>query len=140
MGTYNLFLDDERMPIDCIEYCREQRYQILDWQVVRSHSAFISIIEEKWLLGDFPKLISFDHDLDEEHYEYSMCSTVEAYEKLYSGVVIPTGLHSAIYLTSFCTINRLLLPECLIHTKNRIGGERIIEVLSIFRQRSSAWK
>lgn len=133
MKRFNLFLDDERNPQECVHYIDDQRYQILEWIVVRSHRSFVNILEEKWLIGEFPNLVSFDHDLDEEHYEYSMCSSVELYKVLYRHTTIPTGLQSALFLISFCERNKLHLPECLIHSKNKIGSQLILSALNSYK-------
>jgi len=56
---YKLFLDDERIPRTI--YPEDP----VGWVVIRSYSEFVKIIEGTGL----PKILSFDHDLAEEHYD-----------------------------------------------------------------------
>ena len=130
LKTYNLFLDDLRVPTDCGLYIDEKRYIEFDWLVVKSYSEFKSVIEEKWQNGAFPSIVSFDHDLDHEHYDPSMFVSSEAYENAYKGFTIPTGRKAAEYLVHFCREKQIALPECLIHTMNPAGEIRILDTLN----------
>jgi hypothetical protein len=122
---YNLFLDDLRVPSDCRRYINDNRYLELNWVIVRSHDEFISHIEKEWKNGSFPKLVSFDHDLDDEHYHPSMFVSTEAYENAYQSFNSPTGRRAAAFLVEFCKNKNISLPECLIHTMNPAGEIRI---------------
>jgi hypothetical protein len=130
MQSYNLFLDDYRYPKHCFEYINDKRYTESEWIIVRSHDEFIQVLEKKWEEGSFPVLVSFDHDLDHEHYDPSMFVGVDAYEYKYKDFEIPTGRRAAEYLVNFCEKNLLPLPECLIHTMNPAGKIRIQNTLS----------
>ena len=128
--TYNLFLDDLRVPSDCSLYIDEKRYFEFDWLVVRCYTDFISVIEKKWQSGAFPSIVSFDHDLDHEHYDSSMFVSSEAYENAYLKFTIPTGRKAAEYLVNFCREKQIALPECLVHTMNPAGEIRILNTLN----------
>jgi len=129
MKTYNLFLDDFRMPIDCKNYMNELRYETLEWVIVRTHEEFTDMLISKWKEGEFPELVSFDHDLTNEHYHPSMFNGVKEYECYYKGFSNPTGRRSAEFLVDFCSKNSIPLPEYLIHTMNPAGKERILNIL-----------
>ena len=61
--TWNLFIDDERMPADVTWAPREiqEMYRNEEWTVVQNFAdAYCAIT-----LRDMPKFISFDHDLGE---------------------------------------------------------------------------
>ena len=66
MMSYKLFLDDERMPSDCIVFMQgcSKIYEQEDWIIVRNYEAFVKTIEGYWEKDKLmPILISFDHDL-----------------------------------------------------------------------------
>ncbi len=127
---YNLFLDDIRIPSDCSTYINDNRYTELEWDIVRSYDEFTKHIEEMYNEGSFPRLVSFDHDLDHEHYDPSMFVSSEAYENAYKGFTIPTGRKAAEYLVNFCREKQIAIPECLVHTMNPAGEIRILNTLN----------
>lgn len=127
---YNLFLDDIRIPSDCSTYINDKRYTELEWDIVRSYDEFTKHIEEMYNEGSFPRLVSFDHDLDHEHYDPSMFVSSEAYENAYKGFTIPTGRKAAEYLVHFCREKQIAIPECLVHTMNPAGEIRILNTLN----------
>lgn len=129
LKPYNLFLDDIRYPEDCLEYIQEPRYKDLAWLIVRSHNDFVKTLQSKWEEGEFPGLVSFDHDLHEEHYHPSMYKGVAAYENAYKEFKHPTGRRSAEFLVQFCKEKDISLPECLVHTMNPAGKDRIDQTL-----------
>ena len=61
---YNLFLDDIRDPQTSVFLRNQDFYRNTKWVVVRSHDEFVSYITHNGM----PDLISFDHDLADEHY------------------------------------------------------------------------
>jgi hypothetical protein len=98
-----LFLDDVRKPYDHT------------WDVVRSHAAFVDFINEHGC----PDVISFDHDLAEEHYEHGHTSGFQQFD--YEAVKEPTGLESARWL-----ITSGHLPSAVIvHSFNPVGAQNI---------------
>ena len=128
MGTYNLFLDDIRTPMLCLnyrtKYMPESRviYGLEDWVIVRNHNEFIEKICDEFNIGNFPKIVSFDHDLADIHYDSSTYSEHFSYYE-------ETGADSAKFLVNFCIDNKLDLPKCYIHSSNTVGAERIYENL-----------
>ena len=56
--TWNLFIDDERMPTD-VTWGNEAFYSVYPWTIARN------LNEVQTLVADFgfPQFISFDHDL-----------------------------------------------------------------------------
>ncbi len=62
--SYNLFLDDFRMPADVVLYMPKCAYYTdREWVIVRSYDEFVKTIEEMGI----PQAVSFDHDLADEH-------------------------------------------------------------------------
>ena len=111
-----LFLDDLRMPIDCVSYmhvrtAQHETYRE-EWIIVRSYSDFISWICENGL----PDLISFDHDLGEEDKGH------------------PSGMECAKWLVEYCLDNQLKLPSWLVHSANPAGYENIKGLLTSFEK------
>jgi hypothetical protein len=54
-----------------------------------------------------------------------MFISAEAYEIAYQNFITPTGRRSAEFLVEFCSKNNIILPECLVHTMNPAGYQRI---------------
>jgi hypothetical protein len=65
---------------------------------------------------DFPDAISFDHDLDTEHYDSSI--KPEDYKE-------KTGMDCVKLLVGFCEQEDLKLPICIYHTANPAGKENM---------------
>ena len=111
-----LFLDDLRMPTDCVSYMhhRTPHYKIYteEWVIVRNYSDFIFWIGENGL----PDLISFDHDLGEEDEGH------------------PSGMECAKWLVNYCMDNQVKLPGWLVHSANPCGYENIKGLLTSFQE------
>jgi len=91
--SYNLFLDDIRMPKDAFGYTKLPIFISEKWIIVRNYFAFISLIEKKGV----PNIIAFDHDLGAEHYtDQSNIKYDEFIEK--------TGYHCAQWLIDYCIV------------------------------------
>jgi hypothetical protein len=119
--AYNLFLDDFRMPKDASEYMKLPIYTAVEWIVVRNYYAFVQIIEGKGV----PDIISFDHDLADEHYDPKIVEG-EPYEKIYDMFDEKTGYHCAKWLIEYCIDNNKKLPaEIYIHSMNPAGSMNI---------------
>ena len=127
--TYNLFLDDVRQPTDCLSYTHEPRYGTREWVVVRSHDEFINEFLYRWSLDQFPELVSFDHDLADEHYDPAMYHSEENYNELAEKFTEKTGLDSAKFFVQFCIDQSIELPECLVHSMNPVGKEKIKQTI-----------
>jgi hypothetical protein len=99
-----LFLDDKRLPADCMIYMQSRGIDIsiylLPWEVVNSYEQFVNWIERNGL----PFIISFDHDL------------VEAGK---------SGMDAAKWLVNYCLEKDLALPQYIIHSMNPVGVENI---------------
>ncbi len=90
-----LFLDDKRPAWDST------------WHEVRDIHEFSAYITEH-----MPDVISFDHDLEPQHY----------WGDYIDG---NTGLECAKWLTKHCIVNDLDLPEIRIHSASEAGAKRI---------------
>ena len=63
--TWNLFLDDERMPVDVTWAPWEvrEKYRNEEWVIARSYGdAMVEVLNR-----GFPKFVSFDHDLGQKY-------------------------------------------------------------------------
>lgn len=104
--SYNLFLDDERHPVNNFDYVTSKRvsfgelYKTEKWIVVRNFKQFTETINNRGL----PDRISFDHDLGEDKSGYDCCK----------------------WLSDYCLDNHLYLyTKCCYHTANIVGMERM---------------
>ena len=119
---YNLFLDDLRMPRDAYFITHDVRYNIFAWDIARSYAEFVKMIEAKGL----PKLVAFDHDLADEHYDECQKPMSENH---YSQLKEKTGYHAAKFLINLCIDRDLDIPDYLIHTQNPGGGLNIKSIM-----------
>ena len=120
---YNLFLDDDENRIPQKLHWIELPF--VNWIIVRTYDEFINCITNHGL----PVMISFDHDLADNHYkEYHRAN--ESAKKLdYNNYKEKTGYHCAQWLAQHCIDNKLGLPVCFVHSMNYMGKENIISVL-----------
>lgn len=118
-----IYLDDYRKPYKSI-----LDNEIIEWDIVRSYGEFVSLIEKDGI----PDLISFDHDLADEHTQHFLeqagrpqyLVTID-YSKLER-----TGYHCAQWLCNHCMENNLKLPKILVvHSRNPAGGDNIVAYL-----------
>lgn len=114
-----LFLDDIRYPIEAYHYTQQDIFLRKDWHIVRNYEQFVNSILEKGL----PEMISFDHDLADEHYLKS--NSNELVEK--------TGYDCAKWLIEYCMDNDADLPEFYCHSMNPVGKENIENLLKNFK-------
>lgn len=129
--TYKVFLDDVRNVIDVRHYIGNNIYLDSNWLVVRNYNEFVNAI----MIGYnnynvFPYLISFDHDLADEHYSKKMHKKNHEYNSLYEKFNEKTGYDCAKWLVEFCIDNSVKLPKFLIHSMNPVGGENIKQYLN----------
>lgn len=127
-----LFLDDCRSVVDYINYVKNPIYADYEWIVVRNYEEFC-----KYLINnDLPELISFDHDLADEHYEYvpddRLVIPVDEAKIDYNTYKERTGYDCAKFLVDYCHNNDLKLPKYLVHSMNPVGKENILAVLNKF--------
>lgn len=122
--SYSLFLDDVRNPIDCFEYTKQGVYLMDCWVIARNYDDFVKTITDNGV----PDVISFDHDLADEHYRPSMYDPDKHYTKYYTDGTFKekTGYHCAEWFLNYCLDNDLEIPKLVyIHSMNPIGGENI---------------
>lgn len=122
---YNLFLDDFRVLDDMIG----PPWSNNEWVVVRSHDEFVDYITKNGL----PKIVSFDHDLADEHYDYYF----EHQKPIdYDEVKEKTGMHSVKWMCNYILDNDLIdqFPECHVHSANPQGKLNIESVINTFKK------
>lgn len=124
--SYKLFLDDFRFPEDAGNYMHPQfksLYNDPDWEVVRNYDQFVSFIER---LG-IPYIVSFDHDLADEHYAPTGIS--------YDDFVEKTGYHCMKWMIQYITENKIKeLPKVIVHSANPVGVENIEKLWFNFKR------
>jgi hypothetical protein len=120
--SYNLYLDDFRVPRDSYDHSYQPIYISLDWEIVRSYDEFVKIILEKGI----PEVISFDHDLADAHYEQpTHLNYDECKEK--------TGYHCAKWLINYCIDNKKEIPAMiLVHSLNPAGTLNIRSLFNTY--------
>lgn len=117
----NLFLDDKRTPDEVIGY------DSLEWVVVKDYDEFVEYI----LLNGLPSVISFDHDLDDEHYDIDWADVYIQGQKIDHKK--PTGLDCLKWLTRYISAAPLdTWPACSSHSLNPLGKEQIEKHLETF--------
>jgi hypothetical protein len=118
---YHLFLDDIRNPADVLLYNpRERVYADFEWVVVRNYDEFVKTILEQGI----PKMISFDHDLADEHYDQKLSYDIYT-EK--------TGYHCAKWLIDYCIDNKKELPDLIfVHSWNIGGAKNIVSLFDSY--------
>lgn len=132
MKRYNLFLDDIRHPYDCINYRTKlmpeskAMYSQSAWVIVRDYEEFVKVITEKFEMGEFPELMSFDHDLADSHYDPSMYGHTGEYPETFDE---KTGNDCAKWFLDFCIENEMEMPNFIVHSMNPVGAERIQNTL-----------
>lgn len=118
--SYNLFLDDFRIPKDCYNYTKQQIFLNWSWVVVRNYSEFVKQIKKEGL----PKFISFDHDLADSHY-----GTPNNPDIPYDEYKEKTGYDCAKWLLDYCKTNNKIIPKYFIHSMNPVGSKNIRNLL-----------
>lgn len=116
-----LFLDDVRTVDSVFMNTIDPIYEDKnEWEIVKSFDEFVSYIEEKGL----PEFISFDHDLDYEHYKHENQHDID-----YDKMEIKSGFHAAQWLVNYCADNKLKLPNYKVHSMNMVGKRNIEQIL-----------
>jgi len=106
-------------------------WKIEDWDIVRSYDEFTQHITNNGL----PELISFDHDLADEHYNTdAMYDSEEKYNELYDSFKEKTGYECAKWLVNYCLDNKKLLPTFMVHSMNPVGKKNIIDLLENYKK------
>lgn len=125
--NYKLFLDDVRSLGEIYRYTKNKIYQEEDWYIVRNYKEFVELVEALGL----PEIVSFDHDLSDEHYHPDMNVGFEAYNQHYKNFKEKTGYDCAIWLCDYhsdCCLHseeEIEFPVYLIHSMNPVGSQNI---------------
>jgi hypothetical protein len=124
--TYNLFLDDMRLPQDAFYYTNYMPYITENWVIVRNVSDFTSHIVENGM----PKRISFDHDLSEHH--YGILCDLKGNDMM---SLHDTGYSAAKWLIYQHSLHpELDWPEFMVHSMNPVGKENIESLLRSYEK------
>lgn len=127
-----LLLDDIRDCTMTYNLTKNTIYIINKWDIVKNYNEFVKYIQENGL----PDVISFDHDLADEH--YVPCEYWDNYQlskdyqdgKSYSE---KTGNDCAKWLVQYCIDSNLSLPQWLVHSANPVGADYIRRTLKNYK-------
>ena len=133
--TYKLFLDDMRTPLEAYHYTGLKILAGDGWKIVRNYDQFISYIENNWEFHKaFPEIISFDHDLADEHYyPFSRWENYSEWERI-QNFKEKNGFKCAEWLVNFCMDNNIKLCSYFVHSMNPVGRENITSLLDNFKK------
>lgn len=119
-NLYNLYLDDFREPIQSFLDTHNKIYVTTTWDIVRNYVDFVKKIQECGV----PEVISFDHDLADEHYVKNV---------IYDDYREKTGFHCAKFLIEYCISHSIQLPKTiLIHSMNYQGSQNIRSLFTTY--------
>lgn len=130
--SYKLFLDDVREPYTVFEYTDNPTYCDF-WAVVRNYDQFVKYVEENGV----PDVISFDHDLADEHYWSPQTKGNIPYNGFYADdtFVEKTGYHCARWFINWCMDRDIIFDtEILIHSMNPVGSENIKSLFTTYNK------
>ena len=123
-----IFLDDYRVPTDCINY---MPYRIGNkvaiyshkWEIAKNYQEFVKLVEKySGLITD----VSFDHDLSDEHYKIDFKDWEDNSSDILN--VEKTGYDCAVWMKQYFEENNLSLPNIYVHSMNPVGTEKIKKV------------
>lgn len=118
---YNLYLDDLRVPKDSFSYTKNPIYTDLEWIIVRTYDDFVKYVT----INGLPEIVSFDHDLADEHYHTDMYEGTLIYSRHYENFVEKTGYDAVKWLVDYCIDNKKNFPKWYLHTMNPAGKENM---------------
>lgn len=120
-----LYLDDVRTPTETI-------LGYHPWEVVRNYDEFSAWITKNGI----PDLISFDHDLAEEHMQdYFKQLMEEGFQHPnYGQYKEKTGLDCARFVVDYCQQNNVSLKTCCVHSHNPVGATNIQSFINGFKR------
>ncbi|TRO56190.1 hypothetical protein E2P64_06230 [Candidatus Bathyarchaeota archaeon] len=127
--SYNLFLDDSRNPRDV----KWVELPLVAWTVVRNYREFVETIQRDGV----PRIVSFDHDLADEHYkEFARATDPKTIDKQikYETLTEKTGYDCAKWLANFCVDKGIPIPLYYLHSLNGIGCANIHSILESARK------
>lgn len=120
-----LYLDDVRTPTETLPGYNP-------WNVVRNYNEF-----RDWInINGIPDLISFDHDLANEHTnDYFNQVGAQGYQiPNYEQYKEKTGLDCARYVVDYCQNNNVPLKQCAVHSHNPVGAKNIQSLINGFHR------
>jgi hypothetical protein len=125
MSKRALYLDDTRTPTTTIP-----GYE--PWHVVRNYHEFVAWITEHGV----PDLISFDHDLADEHMnDYFSQVALNGFQyPTYENYQEKTGLDCARWLAEHIEANNLQLKSVSVHSHNPVGATNIQSYINGFKK------
>lgn len=120
-----LYLDDVRTPTETLPNSHP-------WVVVRNYDDFVDHINTHGI----PDVISFDHDLADEHMaDYYAQMLKQNYQiPSYEHFKEKTGLDCARYLIRFSERTGQPIKTCIVHSHNPVGSENIMKEINGFKK------
>ncbi len=122
--TYNLFLDDIRVPED-VTWIKLPK---VEWVVVRNYDEFIAKI---WNDG-IPSFVTYDHDLSDQHYQTITESNQGRID--YNKYREKTGYECAKFLINECNKKFIKHPRFTVHSMNPIGRQNIVSYINSYNK------
>lgn len=130
-NNLKLFLDDIRMPEDSwiyserVKMLEKSKTQSCEWTIVRNYEDFCEFINKFGI----PSMVSFDHDLCEEHMKYYFDFVSKNGYIDYSNLSTKTGKHCAEYFLDKWKKAGKPSVQVFVHSANRWGQVEIKNVL-----------
>ena len=120
-----LYLDDQRTPTETLPNAHP-------WEVVRNYDQFTEWITKNGI----PDLISFDHDLADEHItDYVTQVGLQGFQTpKYDTYKEKTGLDCAKWLSNYCEKNLKTLKSVSVHSHNPVGASYIQSYINGFKK------
>jgi hypothetical protein len=136
----NIFIDDMRNPNDAylhldtgipkVSLVEHSGIHQDEWVIMRTYDEFVNCIIHLGL----PDVVSFDHDLHEEHIKHYFTVTQDIGVIEYGNLKEKTGKHCAEYLVQeWKKQNKPKHIKTFVHSANRWGQINIKEVLKELR-------
>lgn len=135
MEKINLYLDDIRHNYDSYPYTKDTRYLQLKWTIVRDYNQFVKAIKKIGL--ENINIISFDHDLSDQHYNRENLPWSVDNQIDYFSYTEKTGYDCAKWLCDYSLETNQKLPEILVHSFNQVGAENIRKYIENFIKHTS---
>ena len=118
--TYNLFLDDIRVPGDVTWI----KLPTVEWHIVRNYEEFIHAILTKGI----PAFVTYDHDLSDQHYTSNQNAI--NYNKFRE----KTGYECAQFLVNQCMNKGIKHPRFAVHSMNPVGRQNIVSYINSYNR------
>ena len=119
-----LYLDDVRTPTETIPGYHP-------WNIVRNYNEFT-----EWIVKNgIPDLISFDHDLADEHADdyFGQVATQGFQQPNYEAYKEKTGMDCANFVAEYCQKMKVDLKQCCVHSHNPVGATNIQSFINGFK-------